>query len=246
MKSSIGIVTLFIPLVILSSGRARAETLLLKTGEKLDGEIIISYDRGIMFRERPETPGRYYSYNEVNRISTKDGKLYYLMPRGKKAHKKIPFRSFPLTRIILPTEKKIAPIPHVTLPRGDAVGVTCSGAENATTIVLDGGTKVRLLGLAPPPRSVGKKMKRLAADHLSKCVAGKSARLFPGPQRSDSNGIAEAYVVIDHKLLNAEMIQNGWACAGSHPENHPYKQGFASLEKFAKNLGRGIWGGSSH
>lgn len=246
MKLSIGVIAIFITLAVLSTGRARAETLLLKTGEKLDGDIIISYDRGIMFRERPETPGRYYSYDEVTRIYTKDGMLYYLMPRGKKANKKNPFRSFPLTKIILPTEKKIAPIPYVILPRGDAVEVACSGAEDATTIVLEDGTRVRLLGLAPPPRSAGKGMKRLAMDYLSKRVAGKTARLFPGPQCSGPNKIAEAYVVIDHKLLNAEMIEDGWSCAGPLPEEHPYKEAFASLEKYAKNLGRGIWGSSTH
>ncbi|MEJ2746179.1 MAG: hypothetical protein P8123_10925, partial [bacterium] len=202
---------------------------LLKTGEKLEGDIIISYDKGVMFRERPEKPGRYYPYDEVSRIYTKDGMLYYLMPLGAKATKKTGFKLFPSTRIILPTEKKIAPIPYVTLPRGDAVEVTCSGAEDATTIVLEGGTRVRLLGLAPPPRSVGKRMKRPAADYLSKRVEGKTARLFQGPQSPNSHKIAEAYVVIDNKLLNAEMIENGWSCAGPLPEKHPSKEAFVSL-----------------
>jgi endonuclease YncB( thermonuclease family) len=241
MKCSIWAIALAI--AILSTGGACAEMLLLKTGEKLDGDIIISYDRGVMFRERPEKPGRYYPYDEVARIYTKDGMLYYLMPRSADAHKKPVFSPFPSTRIILPTEKKIAPVPYVTLPRGDAVEVACSGAEDATTILLEGGTRVRLLGLAPPPRSAGKMMKRLAADYLSKRVAGKTVRLFPGPQSSGSRKIAEAYVVMDNDLLNAELIENGWSCASSSPKKHPYKEAFISLEKYAKNLDRGMWGG---
>lgn len=246
MKRSIVAIALFIPLAILSTGRARPETLLLKTGEKLEGDIVISYDRGIMFRERPETPGRYYSYDEVTRIYTKDGLLYYLMPRGGAARKKTSFSSFPLTRIILPSNKKIAPIPYVTLPKGDAVAVACSGAEDATTIILEDGTRVRLLGLAPPPRSMGKRIQRLTTDHLSKRVAGKTARLFPGPQGAGSSEIAEAYVVIDNKFLNAEMIEDGWLRTTPLRDEHPYKEVFTSLEKYARNLGRGMWADSFH
>lgn len=231
-------------LAILSTGRAPAETLLLKTGEKLKGDIVISYDRGVMFREKPEKPGRYYSYDEVARICTDDGLLYYLMPRSAKADKKTSFSLFPSTRIILPTQKKIAPIPHITLPGGDAVEVACSGAEDATTITLEDGTRVRLLGLAAPPRLMGKRMQRLAMEQLSKRVAGKSARLFPGPQGTGSSEIAEAYVVIGNDFLNAEMIEDGWARTTPIHDEHPYKEAFTSLEKYARNLGCGMWAGS--
>ena len=244
MKCSIGAIALVIPLAIALTDRAGAETLFLKTGEKLKGDIVISYDRGVMFRERPETPGRYYSYDEITRIFTEDGLLYYLMPRSVTTQKKNSFSSFPLTRIILPSNKKIAPIPYVTLPRGEAVEVTCSGAEDTTTIILEGGTRVRLLGLAPPPRSMGKRMQRLATDQLSKRVAGKTARLFPGPQGSGTSEIAEAYVVIDNKLLNAEMIEDGWLRTTPLHDEHPYKEVFTSLEKYARNLGRGMWASS--
>jgi len=244
VKYSFGAVALSISLAIFSTGWAPAEMVLLKTGEKLEGDIVISYDRGILFREKPDAPGRYYGYDEVNRIFTKDGMLYYLMPRGAKPIKKSTFSLFPLTRIILPTKKIIAPIPYLIPPRGDSVEVSCSGAEDATTIILEGGTRVRLLGLAPPPRSAGNRMKRLATNYLSGRVKGKSALLFPGPQGPGSRAIAEAYVVVDNRLLNAEMLENGWSCAASLPPKHPYREAFVSLEKYAKNLGRGMWAGS--
>ena len=245
VKLPIGAIALFIPLAIFSTGWAPAETVLLKTGEKIEGDIVISYDKGIQFREKPGAPGRYYSYDEVNRISTQDGMLYYLMPRGARPAKKSHFSLFPLTRIILPSEKKVAPIPYLIPPQGDAVQVACSGAEDATTITLQGGTRVRLLGLAPPPRSAGNRMKRLATNYLSARVKGKSALLFPGPQSSESRTIAEAYVIIDNKFLNAGMLENGWSRAAPLPEKHPYREAFVSLEKYAKNLGRGMWAGGS-
>lgn len=244
MKRSIGAAALVIPLALALADGACAETLLLKTGEKLKGDIVISYDKGVMFREKPEKPGRYYSYDEVARIYTEDGLLYYLMPRSAKSDKKISFNAFPLTRIILPNQKRVAPTPYITLPRGEAVEVACSGAEDATTVALEDGTRVRLLGLAPPSRSMGKRVQRLAVDHLSKRVAGKTARLFPGPQGSGISEIAEAYVVIDNKFLNAEMIEEGWSRTSPLRDDHPYKEVFASLEKYARNLGRGIWSGS--
>lgn len=245
MRLPLEAVALFIPLAIFSTGWAPAETVLLKTGEKLEGDILISYDRGIQFREKPNAPGRYYAYDEVSRISTKDGMLYYLMPRGARPDKKGHFSLFPLTKIILPSKKMIAPSPHLIPPRGDAVEVACVGAEDATTITLEGGTRVRLLGLAPPPRSAGNRMTRLAENYLSARVKGKTALLFPGPQSSESRAIAEAYIMVDNKFLNAEMIENGWSCAAPLPEKHPYREAFISLEKYAKNLGRGMWVGLS-
>ena len=225
--------------------RAEPEIVLLKSGEKLEGDIVISHDRGLLFREKEGSPGRYYPYEQVSRIHTKDNKLYYLMPRKARAEKKSHFEFFPFARVILPSKKEVAPIPYITLPSGEAVEVKCRDASDAVTLELEGGAKVRLLGLSPPPKGAGVKIYGKALEELSNRVKGKKVLLFPGPQVPDDAGIAAAYVVVGKEFLNAEMLENGWASVSPSPEKHPYREAFTSLQKLAKNLHRGIWGNTS-
>lgn len=234
-----------IPLLSLFLGRAApAETLLLKSGEKYTGEIIITYNKGILFREREGAPGHYHNFDEVSRISTEDGLLYYLMPRSTIREKKGKIALFPFARTLRIGTKHVAPTPYVTLPVGTPVRVKCIGVEDAVTLELDKGITVRLLGLSPPPASAGEKTGRDAADYLSGKVKGKELLLFPGPQgargaREISD--ADAYVVADNELVNAAMLARGWARVADSPGKHPYKAAFISLEKFARGLGRGFW-----
>jgi endonuclease YncB( thermonuclease family) len=51
----------------------------------------------------------------------------------------------------------------------------------------------------------------------------------------------QAYAVLGGKLLNGEMIERGWACASPFPAAHRYREAFDSLQRYAKNLGLGIW-----
>jgi len=228
-------------IVIAAAALCPAEILVLKSGEKMEGDVLLFYDKGILFREQAGSPGRYYPYSEVARISTNDDMLYYLMPRQKRGPSKRSFPFFPRTRILLPGKKSKAPIPVLRMPRGESVPVRCAGAEDAVTILLDGGARVRLLGLEPPPKSAGKRIAGKATGYVDSLVKGKEALLFPGPQGGASPEYAEAYVVVDNKLVNAETIENGWARVAAHAADHRYKEAFASLQKLAKNLGRGMW-----
>ena len=81
-----------VPILALLScaAAAGAEIVLLQNGERLEGQIIITYEKGLLFREKETSPGRYYPYGEVSRIITSDGMLYYLMPRGKEPTEKKP------------------------------------------------------------------------------------------------------------------------------------------------------------
>ena len=135
---------------------AGAEIVLLRNGERLEGQIIITYEKGLLFREKETSPGRYYPYGEVSRISTADGKLYYLMPRGNAPAEKKRDGFFPLARVLLPRRKKAAPIPRIELPEGVPVRVSCAGARDAATIELAGGGAVRLLGVAPFQKQIGR------------------------------------------------------------------------------------------
>lgn len=226
---------------ILAAPRAGAEIVLLKNGEKLQGQIVITYDRGVLFREKETTPGRYYPYEEVARIATEDGLLHYLMPRGHAPKEKSRPGFFPLAKVLLPRGRRIPPIPVLELPKGTPVRVACAGASDAATIELKGGGEVRLLGIAPPPASAGKAAARRATRYLSSKVKGRELLLFPGPQGPGAGGLPQAYAVLDGALLNGEMLERGWARTDPASAPHRYGVAFDSLQRYAKNFRFGIW-----
>jgi len=236
--ASIALIALSVP----PASVARAEIVLLKNGTRLAGDIVITYDKGLLFREKEGSPGRYYPYDEVSRITTADGILYYLMPRGGAPPPEKRSGFFPLARMLLSRGKKSAPIPCLEPPKGEAVRVDCEGADDAVTLVLKGGGRVRLLGVDPPPPSLGAEAARRATRYAADRVRGREVLLFPGPQSAERAGHPEAYVSLDRRLLNGEMIEKGWACASPLPPAHPYREAFDSLQRYAKNLGFGIWG----
>jgi len=241
MKARTPALCLLVPLAILAASSLRAEIVLLKNGKKLEGQIVITYDRGVLLREKETSPGRYYPYDEVSRIATEDGMLYYLMPRGTAPRAKGRSGFFPLARVLLPGGRKASPIPCLEVPKKNPIRVTCTGARDAVTLDLNGGGTVHLLGLAPPPESAGKALTRKAARYLSERVKGRDVFLFPGPQSPENRGQPQAYVVSDGKLLNGEMIERGWARTAPLPAVHRYREAFDSLQRYAKNLGLGIW-----
>lgn len=230
-----------VALAAFAAAPLHAEIVLLKNGRRLEGRVVITYDRGVLFREKETTPGRYYPYDEVSRITTGDGMLYYLMPRG--AAPKATSRSgfFPLARVLLSRGKRVAPIPHLEPPKGNPVRVACAGARDAVTLDLMGGGAVRLLGVAPPPASAGAAVARKAKRYLSGLVKGKEALLFPGPQSPEDRGMPQAYVLLDSAFLNGEMIQRGLACVAPLPASHRYREAFDSLQRYARNLSVGMW-----
>lgn len=226
-------------LFFIALSSAGGEILLLKNGEKLVGDVVVAHDRGVSFRAQEGAPGRYYPFEEVARISTGDGVLYYLMPRGKKKKSNIPF--FPKTSMILPRLSNVPLVPYLSPPQGDPVEANCSDAEDAVTLLLEGKTRVRLLGLAPPPPAAGAKVARKAREYLSSRVRGRGVQLFPGPQGHGESPHPEAYVLIGNAMLNAEMIEKGWACVSTSPPEYRYREAFLSLQKMARNLHCGMW-----
>ncbi len=218
-----------------------AETVLLKDGRRLHGEIVITYGKGVLFREKPTAPGRYYPYEEVARISTEDSLLHYLMPRGNDHRPKAGGGFFPLARALAPRGNRAALIPVVELPKGTPVRVACAGARDAATIEIRGGGAVRLLGIAPPPGAAGKSLAVKAARYLSSRVKGREVLLYPGPQCPGGPGTPEAYAVLDGALLNAEMLERGWARVSPLPAAHRYRAAFDSLQRYARNFGFGFW-----
>ncbi|MCG8583819.1 MAG: thermonuclease family protein [Pirellulales bacterium] len=127
-------------------------------------------------------------------------------------------------------------------------------AVDGDTLLLKNRARVRLLGVDTPevfdPSGSGKRLDEAepwgkeASDFTKKFVAGGTVRLEFDKERKDKFGRFLAYVWVDDKMLNEELIRAGLA---KHTPWHPYsdakKRLFAKAQEEAKANRRGIWSG---
>lgn len=128
------------------------------------------------------------------------------------------------------------------------------------TLVLDGGEKVRLIGVdTPEMHDEGRNARaarraglsahvvgdyaRRARDFLEETLRGRFVRLEYDWERKDTYGRTLAYVYRepDGLLVNAEMIRQGYAPAFTR---FPFErqEEFRRLERESRTARRGLWG----
>lgn len=118
------------------------------------------------------------------------------------------------------------------------------------TLVLDGGERVRLIGVETPemgysPRArvpgVPDPYAEEATEFVRERVERRRVRLEHGYEATDRFERTLAYVYLeDGMLLNAEIIRQGFGRAyRRYP--HPLLEEFVALEAEARAAGRGLW-----
>jgi apolipoprotein N-acyltransferase len=131
------------------------------------------------------------------------------------------------------------------------------------TIELENTERVRLIGIDTPETRPGRKMmrdrKRLkkdteaiiamgkAATKITKnLVKGKRVRLEFDIEKQDVYGRLLAYVYLaDGRMLNAELLKEGYAQVYTFPPNVKYAGMFLKLQAEARENNRGLWGEGS-
>ncbi|HET9491788.1 MAG TPA: thermonuclease family protein [Methylomirabilota bacterium] len=76
-------------------------------------------------------------------------------------------------------------------------------------------------------------------------VDGQPARLELDAQRRDRHGRLLAYVWVRGVMVNAELVRRGYAQVMTVPPNVRYQELFLTLQREARQSGRGLWGGAS-
>ncbi|HJX31087.1 MAG TPA: thermonuclease family protein [Thermodesulfobacteriota bacterium] len=119
------------------------------------------------------------------------------------------------------------------------------------TIVLDGGEKVRYLGINAPEIRVRYGNQWIpkaqicgeeAKTYNQKLVEGKRVRLeYDQKKRDDYNRIL-AYVWDDGVLINGELLRNGLALVDVRSPNRKHQKMFFDFQEEARDFHRGIWG----
>ena len=129
-------------------------------------------------------------------------------------------------------------------PCGPA-SATVTNAVDGDTIDLDVGLRIRLLLVDAPETTKGKhdcyglEASRYTADTL----VGQPVALGYDTQCLDRYGRTLAYVAVDGRDFNAELVSNGYACVEYiAPDGMSRRQQFEDLESVAKTNRVGVWG----
>ena len=114
------------------------------------------------------------------------------------------------------------------------------------TVTLQGGERVRLLGINTPevesPKRRGEPGGQAAKRWLKEAVEGKKVRLETGVTPRDKYGRLLAHLFLEEGThINLELVEQGLAIASIHPPELKYVQSLLQAQQRAERAGRGIW-----
>lgn len=114
------------------------------------------------------------------------------------------------------------------------------------TLLLSSGARIRLQGIDTPetvkPNHPVQPWGPQATDFTRRLVSGKQVRLQFDPERLDRHGRLLAYVWIEDRLLNEELLRAGLARAQPQYRFSPtMRRRFLRAEQEARDARRGMW-----
>lgn len=138
------------------------------------------------------------------------------------------------------------PGPVDTLP-APGTPVRVVRAVDGDTLLLEGGCRVRLIGVDTPeskhPDRPPEPLGAQAARYTEERVAGREITLTYDRERFDAYHRVLAFVTIDGRLLNEDLILEGYSRAvTSFPYRSDFQRRFRKAEELARQEQRGIWG----
>ena len=109
------------------------------------------------------------------------------------------------------------------------------------TIVIDGGERVRYIGIDTPER--GEPYYEEARQSNRALVEGKVVRLEKDETNKDRYGRLLRYIYVDDIFVNARLVEEGYAEAKAYPPDLKHQGQLEQLEREAREAGRGMWEG---
>jgi len=111
------------------------------------------------------------------------------------------------------------------------------------TIVIEGGYRVRYIGIDTPEIRPREEAYAIEAWQVNRrLVEGKRVRLEEDVSETDRYSRLLRYVYVDGVFVNAELVRMGLARARSYPPDTKYQSLLEKMEEEARRAGRGIWG----
>jgi micrococcal nuclease len=107
------------------------------------------------------------------------------------------------------------------------------------TIEIEGGYRVRYIGIDAPERSEAYYWEALQANRT--LVEGKRVRLERDVENLDRYGRLLRYVWVDGTFVNAQLVRLGCARARAYPPNLKYQNYLLEMEREAQEQELGLW-----
>lgn len=116
---------------------------------------------------------------------------------------------------------------------------TVARVIDGDTFLLQGGEKVRLLGINAPEE--GQPYFEEATARLRELVEGRQIKLERDVVDQDRYGRLLRYVFLEGRNINVELVREGLAHVYLIPPNLKYEAELRAAEEEARAAGRGIW-----
>ena len=114
------------------------------------------------------------------------------------------------------------------------------------TIVLQGGARVRYIGIDTPetsdPRKPVQCFGKEAAGKNRELVEGKIVRLEKDITETDKYGRLLRYIWVGDVLVNESLVKEGYAYSSAYPPDVRYQDRFDKAQEFAQERNIGLWG----
>ena len=111
------------------------------------------------------------------------------------------------------------------------------------TFVTSSGSIVRLIGINAPER--GRPFYLESKNALKALIEGRLVELDADVQDRDDYGRLLRYAYVGGEMVNARMIEDGFANVFTLPPNLRFAEFFLSLERDAIKNGKGLWASSA-
>ena len=153
-----------------------------------------------------------------------------------------------LMLIVLAARYRGEPAPNVAAPAGEAVRI--ERVVDGDTLLLADRTRVRLIGVNTPetvkPDTPPQPWGAEASEFTKKFLQGREPRLEYDDERLDQHGRTLAYVWVDDRMLNEELLRAGLARAEMHFHySSTKKDRFRKAQQEAKQARLGLWSGQA-
>jgi len=126
-------------------------------------------------------------------------------------------------------------VPVTRVVDGDTIHVRIAGQDRT----------VRYIGMDTPetvdPRRPVQAFGKEASARNRQLVAGKTVRLEKDVSETDRYGRLLRYVYVDGRMVNAVLVEEGYARAATFPPDVKHKDLFLRLEREARSANRGLW-----
>ena len=151
------------------------------------------------------------------------------------------------------TTVKSSPTPQIISAKTEATSQSgiSSGTVKVTrvidgdTIEIDGGQRIRLIGIDTPetvdPRQAVACFGKEASHETKSLLEGKSVTLEKDVSETDKYSRLLRYVFLDNLFVNDYLVRQGFAQVSTYPPDVKYQNQLLQAQQEAQNNDRGLW-----